>query len=1015
MLKKRKKCIYNKKKYIMHWLLGLLGQVGSGLLSFASGAITLISNITLFGLRTAMQYHEKSIAFARSVGMSFKEATAYTSVLAKRAIDLGQRYGIAAEAVMKLEESLDNATNRQLMLSDVEAERMVRINKLVGEQVTSKFFEEMMVGMGAQIKATEGAVSKAYAEAAKRGLNASKMAEKVAQNLGMANRFSFRNGVDGLTKMVMQAEKLGASMSSVESAMGQFLELDSAIETAAHMQMLGGSAAAMFGNPLTAAFEANYDPEAFQKRLTDSLASYATFDEKTGMSHIGGMNMSFIRAIADALHISVDDVSKMAKKQAEVRYKENKFSPQLRGISDQERDFILNRSQIEGNRLKIGGQDVDELRRSGKLKEMMELSNMSAEEIEEKQALELVSINDKLEGIWTSLGGQLSEVFNKRMPKILGAINEIGETMNEAMPKITRALGEMMDELLSDEGIKNIKNLVKALADSGATLISKTIEFFTEAIKFFKDTTDFFSGFWDKLQAGLTAFGLYKGGKYINKAMPRNTPSTTANGGANPMNGTTKPTTPAAGTSGKGGGGKPSGGANGGANASGGAKPSGGANPNGGNLNKPSKTIEYNGHEYKQDAKGNWQVKQKNGSWRGVDRNLRPTLNALKGQQQTAAAAAAQANPTTTNTTPPQGAEAAAGTQAAKNMSKGARALKGLKAGGVGAGVVEGIVDAILTYVNYENLADYEKEIASNNELSREEKKRLIQLARKKADEGTGNIWTKGLAAVGGGATAAAVIAYLVSNPAGWLTTLALIAGSLGGGWLADKFGITDVGGKASEWLGGLLRGGEMSDEELDELINQSNGASPKQSVEKHANGGIVGDRKNVTYQSIFGNVEGHDRGGIVGGTSYSGDKVLTGLNSREMVLNLGQQANLFGIIDNLPTLIKAALSNANEVKSTPVVGEKPEYVYRPSKTEISSVNGNTITVKDFNVHMDGTIKLDAGTASRTLNMSEVLRSIDNDPTFKRALADLLYESIKERSNREMNNGRFLNDSPTKA
>jgi len=39
--------------------------------------------------------------------------------------------------------------------------------------------------------------------------------------------------------------------------------------------------------------------------------------------------------------------------------------------------------------------------------------------------------------------------------------------------------------------------------------------------------------------------------------------------------------------------------------------------------------------------------------------------------------------------------------------------------------------------------------------------------------------------------------------------------------------------------------------------------------------------------------------GGIVGGSSYHGDKVLANLNSGEMILNQGQQANLFRVLNN--------------------------------------------------------------------------------------------------------------------
>jgi hypothetical protein len=54
-----------------------------------------------------------------------------------------------------------------------------------------------------------------------------------------------------------------------------------------------------------------------------------------------------------------------------------------------------------------------------------------------------------------------------------------------------------------------------------------------------------------------------------------------------------------------------------------------------------------------------------------------------------------------------------------------------------------------------------------------------------------------------------------------------------------------------------------------------------------------------ATIASTLNSVPGHADGGIVGGGSYSGDKVLARLNSGEMVLNQRQQANLFSMLDN--------------------------------------------------------------------------------------------------------------------
>lgn len=50
---------------------------------------------------------------------------------------------------------------------------------------------------------------------------------------------------------------------------------------------------------------------------------------------------------------------------------------------------------------------------------------------------------------------------------------------------------------------------------------------------------------------------------------------------------------------------------------------------------------------------------------------------------------------------------------------------------------------------------------------------------------------------------------------------------------------------------------------------------------------------------SIFSSLPAFETGGIIPGTSFSGDKVLARVNSGEMILNAGQQANLFEMLNS--------------------------------------------------------------------------------------------------------------------
>ena len=345
----------------MNLLAGIFAQLASLLMGTVGGAWNMLKGVMGDAYQAVTQYNQRSISFARQLGMNAKEAQAYTEVLVDRAKNLGKAYGIAAEQVFELQENLAASTGKALMLNNQEAERMVQINKMVGSNVANQFTSEIMNKMGGQLSAVQGAVSKAYATGAKSGLDAAKFSEKVAKNLSMANKLSFRNGINGIIKMTALSEKLGFNLQSIEQAAGNFMDLDKAIENSAHLQMLGGAAGAYGGNPLEMAYEANYDPEAFTERMTNMLGGYAQFNTKTGVADVNGMNRDFVKNIANAMGIGMEEAMTIAKKQAEVKYKEGAFGRELGRISPENRDAVLNRSYVDAKTGHLMINDVSEL------------------------------------------------------------------------------------------------------------------------------------------------------------------------------------------------------------------------------------------------------------------------------------------------------------------------------------------------------------------------------------------------------------------------------------------------------------------------------------------------------------------------------------------------------------------------------------------------------------------------------------------------------------------------------
>jgi hypothetical protein len=113
-------------------------------------------------------------------------------------------------------------------------------------------------------------------------------------------------------------------------------------------------------------------------------------------------------------------------------------------------------------------------------------------------------------------------------------------------------------------------------------------------------------------------------------------------------------------------------------------------------------------------------------------------------------------------------------------------------------------------------------------------------------------------------------------------------------------------------------------------------------------------------------------------------------------------QADLLkGVGNTFSSLVKPStlLENSNDVKAKPV-GEK-EYIYVPSRN--NAENGvKEINVKDINLNLNGTLKLDGGTSTKKLDINQLL----NETSFISSLKDMIKQSI----NNDINNGRFMSD-----
>ncbi len=278
-----------------------LSGLGTKFISMLGGTVNGVLGTTVSllgnGVKTAVQFHQEGIALGRDLGLTLSQANAYTKTLTESTAELAHKYGVSADAIKEVQRGVSEATNRQMILNESQREGFVQANKFMGAQTVNKFTAEIMNSMGGQVEAVNAALAKTYATSMKNGLNAKKFSQQIADNLTMVNRLSFRDGVNGMMRMAAYAEKVGLDIKSVEKVADNFYEFDKAIEHSAHLQMLGGTIGAQFGNPLTNMYEAMYDPEALSHRMADAMKGMGTFNKNTGQAEIGAFNKIFLENI----------------------------------------------------------------------------------------------------------------------------------------------------------------------------------------------------------------------------------------------------------------------------------------------------------------------------------------------------------------------------------------------------------------------------------------------------------------------------------------------------------------------------------------------------------------------------------------------------------------------------------------------------------------------------------------------------------------------------------------------
>lgn len=327
-----------------------------------------------------------------AVGMERLRKNAIESVQKGR---FGAKYNVSADELIGMQESYANAIGRNIQISASDQENMAAMFRVMGEGGGD--FAAKLENFGLSYTDAANKAGKMFKEAGKYGISFDKYSKNVANNIKLAQNYTFKNGIKGLESMAKKATAMKLDMQQVASFADKVSTVEGAINTGAQLQVLGGSFA-QFSDPMGMMNEALTDMEGLQDRFEKMIGGLGNFDAQKGEIAISAFDKQRIKVAAEAMGMSYDQVMETTMAKGRQKFIGGQIAN--KGYTEDEQELLKNIATVQNGKATVSYVDS-----SGKKQEV----NL-AEKSLSKTELEMIkqqtqSESDDIKDIATTLRG----------------------------------------------------------------------------------------------------------------------------------------------------------------------------------------------------------------------------------------------------------------------------------------------------------------------------------------------------------------------------------------------------------------------------------------------------------------------------------------------------------------------------------------------------------------------------------------------------------------------------------
>lgn len=258
------------------------------------------------------------------------------------------KWGKNMQDLVKTQQQYNQATGRNVQLSENAFNEQYKLNQVIGEEDGSQLTANLEL-FGQSVETSVDLYEDMYKTALKMGISITKSTKDMLKNLKLAQKYNFNGGLKNMMEMTVWANKTRFNMDSLGSIIDKFSDnFEDTISSAAQIQNLGGNFA-MGADPLGMFYESLADPDALAKRLNGMLKSMGSFDTKTGETKFNINEAMLMRQFAKASGQSVEDVRAQAMEGRKRDYIQNNLINNTSGLTQEQIDLIGSKAQAKGN------------------------------------------------------------------------------------------------------------------------------------------------------------------------------------------------------------------------------------------------------------------------------------------------------------------------------------------------------------------------------------------------------------------------------------------------------------------------------------------------------------------------------------------------------------------------------------------------------------------------------------------------------------------------------------------